>query len=112
MFPRSRLFRRFPVVKKQKDLLAVKPSKPKKPQVVLSGAPFRQALAKAKLLNLDQPKPGESPEQFWARILALLQQPSRALAAPGMKPLETPPQEQFDNLKPQPLPSPGLDQRT
>ena len=91
--------------KQEKDLLAVKPKKPKKPQVVLSGAPYRKTLQKAQLLSLDKPKPGESIEDFWARVQAMLSQPSLE-PPPGMKPLVAPPQAEFNSLAPKPLPNP------
>ena len=91
--------------KKEKDLLAVKPKKPKKPQLTLSGAQYKKGLEKVQLLNLDTPKQGESIEDFWARVQAMLSQPSLE-PVPGMKPLVAPPQAEFNDLAPKPLPNP------
>jgi hypothetical protein len=58
--------------KPQKDLLAPKEPSKRQPSIVLSGAKYRKASAKAKSLGLGPMTPGENLDKYWERVLKLL----------------------------------------
>lgn len=55
-----------------KDLQATPQPKRKIKPVALSGPEYQSLVAKAKQLGVGPMKPGESPDEYWARIQKLI----------------------------------------